>query len=94
MASEPLISPDVLARYAADAASEVSGVAALGHAVEVAESDGGIALRVHVELAWGENAAEVGTGVQRRVREYVESMTSKQVGSVEVLVERVAAPPA
>ena len=101
MDAEPVISPDVLARYAGDAAREVSGVAALaegplhrGKAVEIAEADGALDVSIHVELEWGRSAAEVGGMVERRVREYVEGMTSKTVGSVEVVVERVTAPPA
>lgn len=100
MEGDPRISQDVLARYAGDAASEVTGVAALaesplhrGRAVEIAESDGVVDMRVHVELEWGRSATEVGKRAQRRVREYVERMTNKQVGTVEIVVERVSAPP-
>lgn len=99
MDPEPLISPDVLAQYAADAAREVAGVSALaegalhrGRAVEVASSDGAIDVTLHVELEWGRSAAEVGETLQNRVREYVERMTGKTVGRVEVVVERVGAP--
>jgi uncharacterized alkaline shock family protein YloU len=94
MGHEPVISPDVLARYAGDAAAEVTGVSALGRAVEIADHDGALGLTVHVELEWGRSASEVGRKVQRRVRDYVESMTNKKVGAVEVVIERVTAPPA
>jgi len=94
MGSEPLISSDVLARYAGDAASEVTGVAVLGHEVEIADSDGAVTVKLHIELEWGKSAAETGKKAQRRVREYVERMTSKKVEAVEVVVERVTAPPA
>jgi uncharacterized alkaline shock family protein YloU len=100
MEHEPVISPDVLARYAGDAAAEVRGVAGLAESplhrarsVEIDDSDGAIDLTVHVELEWGRSASEVGRKVQRRVRDYVESMTHKKVGAVEIVVERVTAPP-
>jgi uncharacterized alkaline shock family protein YloU len=100
MEGDPRISQDVLARYAGDAASEVTGVAALaesplhrGRAVEIVESDGVVDVRVHVQLEWGRSAAEIGGRAQRRVREYVERMTSKHVGTVEIVVEHVTAPP-
>ena len=93
MDTEPSISLDVLARYAGDSASEVAGVAALGRAVDVTESDGIVDLTLHIELEWGRGAVEVGKDAQRRVREYVERMTSKKIGDVAVVVERVSAPP-
>ena len=101
MEGPPLISPDVLARYAGDAASEVPGVAAIaesslhrGRAVEVAQTDDMLEIAVHIELEWGRSAAEVGADVQRRVREYVERMANAKVGAVDVVVQRVGAPPA
>ena len=77
----PVISTDVLARCAGDAA-HVVGTA------ERADVD------VHLELEWGAAAEDVSRGVQRRVTEYLERMANLEVGSVEVVVERVGAPPA
>ena len=101
MEGHPLVSPEVLARYAGDAASEVAGVAALaesplhrGRAVAVRQADDALAIAVHVELEWGSAAARVGAAVQHRVREYVERMTSVSVASVDVVVERVGPSPA
>jgi uncharacterized alkaline shock family protein YloU len=101
MGEQSLISPDVLARYAGDAAREVAGVAALaessrhrGHPVAVAESEDALDVTVHVELEWGRSAQEVGGDVQRRVREYLERMTDRKVRSVDVVVEGVSAAPA
>jgi uncharacterized alkaline shock family protein YloU len=95
-----LISADVLARYAGDAASDVVGVSALaesplhrGRGVAVREAEDGIRIAVHVELEWARSAGDVGGEVQRRVREYVERMTNAKVGAVDVVVERVNAPP-
>ena len=98
---EPVISPAVLARYAGDAAQEVTGVAALadsarhrGSSVRIADANGALAVTVRLELEWGRSSAEVGETVQEHVREYLGRMTGKQVGAVEVVVERVTAPPA
>jgi uncharacterized alkaline shock family protein YloU len=97
MEGHPLVSPDVLARYAGDAASEVRGVSALaesalhrGKAVEVTQSDDTLEIAVHIELEWGRSAGEVGAAVQQRVREYVERMANTRVTTVDVMVERVS----
>ena len=91
----PVISNEVLARYAGDAALEVEGVSSLARdAAEISGSDGTIDIDVHVELAWGAAAESVAREVQRRVAEYIERMANLHVGSVDVVVERVGAPPA
>jgi uncharacterized alkaline shock family protein YloU len=95
-----LISPEVLARYAADAAREVDGVTlsekALhrGPGVDVGGSDGAPTIVIHVELEWGGNASEVAGEVQRRVAEYLERMASVTPAAVDVVVDGVGAPPA
>jgi uncharacterized alkaline shock family protein YloU len=90
-----VISNEVLARYAGDAALEVDGVSALARdAIEVSGDDGTFDIDVHVELAWGAAAEAVARGVQERVSEYVGRMANVTVGSVDVVVERVGAPPA
>lgn len=91
----PVISNEVLARYAGDAALEVDGVSSLaGDAAEISGGDGTVDIDLHVELAWGAGAEGVARAVQLRVAEYIERMASVQVGSVDVVVERVGAPPA
>jgi uncharacterized alkaline shock family protein YloU len=91
----PVISTDVLARYAGDAAQEVEGVSGLtreaAHVVGTAERADVV---VHLELEWGAAAGEVSRRVQDRVAEYLERMANLEVGSVDVVVERVGAPPA
>jgi uncharacterized alkaline shock family protein YloU len=91
----PVISTDVLARYADDAALEVEGVSGLtrdaAHVVGTAERADVV---VHLELEWGAPAEEVARRVQDRVTEYLERMANLEVGSVDVVVERVGAPPA
>ena len=92
----PVISTDVLARYAGDAAKEVDGVAGLTRgAAEVSVTDPDRAdVVVHVELAWGVPAKDACVQVQERVTEYLGRMANLEVGSVDVVVERVGAPPA
>jgi len=91
----PVISTDVLARYAGDAAQEVEGVSGLtreaAHVVGTAERADVV---VHLELEWGAAAEDVSRRVQDRVTEYLERMANLQVGSIDVVVERFGAPPA
>jgi uncharacterized alkaline shock family protein YloU len=91
----PVISTEVLARYAGDAAQEIAGVSGLTRdAAEVTGTSEKSAVVVHVELEWGAGAEGVARQVQDRVAEYLERMANLQVGSVDVVVERVGAPPA
>jgi uncharacterized alkaline shock family protein YloU len=96
-----VISPEVLARYAGDAAREVAGVAGLAdgalhreRAIEVSTSTDSTDVTVHVQLEWGSAAADVAREVQTRVAEYLERMANLTVGSVDVVVEGVGSPPA
>jgi uncharacterized alkaline shock family protein YloU len=91
----PLISADVLARYAGDAAQEVEGVSGLTRdAAQVVPTAESADVVVHLELEWGAVARDVAQGVQDRVAEYLDRMANLDVGSVDVVVERVGAPPA
>jgi uncharacterized alkaline shock family protein YloU len=97
MDGDALISHDVLARYAADAALEVTGVSALvdGHlpgrrGVRIDESDGGISLELHVAVSWGASIPEVGARVQRHVGEYLARMADVRPTAVDVVVDEVA----
>ena len=96
----PLIAADVLARYAADAALGVSGVAGLangplnrGKPVTVSGDEDTLAIELNLELEWGQSSAEVGKEVQRRVSEYLERMANVSPGSVEVAIDAVSPPP-
>lgn len=100
MEGRPLISPDVLARYAGDAALEVDGVAALSDgplhrakAVGVEGDEHAPALTLHLELEWGRSAREVGEAARQRVAEYLESMVGVTPSSVDVVFESVGPPP-
>jgi uncharacterized alkaline shock family protein YloU len=95
-----LISGDVLARYAADAARQVEGVVGLadglrswGKSVAVSGDDDTLAIVLSLELEWGRNASDVGREVQRRVVEYLGKMANASPVSVDVVVGTVSPPP-
>ena len=91
------ISPDVLARYAADAALEVEGVHALveshlprHRAVRIVQGDDGrISVELHLALEWGAPFGAVGSEVQARVREYLTRMADLEPARVDVVVDDV-----
>jgi uncharacterized alkaline shock family protein YloU len=93
---QALISPEVLARYAADAAREVEGVRRVvaGHlrrqpSVRVEVADGGVAVHVPVVLEYGIPIAPVAREVQQRVRRYLKVMADVDPATVEVVVAQV-----
>jgi uncharacterized alkaline shock family protein YloU len=94
MEGHSVISSEVLARYAADAALEVPGVRAVvegaRHRQRVRVA--GRELEVHVTANWGANLPEVAAEVQRRVADYLERMTGVRPEAVHVVVEDVARP--
>ena len=90
------VATDVLASYAADAAQEVEGVAGLVEgrlprqgAVRVVVENG-VTVELHLELAAGASAQEVGAEVQRRVVDYLERMAGARLGAVDVVVDEIA----
>ena len=92
-----MISHDVLARYAADAACEVTGVSGLveGHlpgrrGVRVDEGGGGVSFELHVAVDWGASIPDVGARVQQHVAEYLARMADVRPASVDVVVDEVA----
>ena len=90
----PVISAEVLARYAGDAAQEVNGVSDLTRGAEVTRGSETAEVVVHLELEWGAASEVVARQVQERVAEYLGRMADLEVRSVDVVVERVGAPPA
>jgi uncharacterized alkaline shock family protein YloU len=91
----PVISTDVLARYAGDAAQEITGVSGLTRgAAEVSGTPDETDVVVHLELEWGAASEAVARQVQERVAEYLGRMAELEVRSVDVVVERVGAAPA
>ena len=95
-----VISHDVLASYAADAALEIDGVGGLvdgprrHRGVRVTEDDGALGVEIHVALVWGARAPETGAAVQRRVSEYLVRTAKLQSVTVDVVVAGIAAPDA
>lgn len=100
MEGQALVSDEVVARYAADAAVEVEGVRELAagplprqRGARVEHDDGGaVTVELALVLDWGASIPDVGREVQRRVAEYLGRMTDVRLRSVEVVVEGVAAP--
>ena len=90
------VATDVLASYAADAAQEVEGVAGLVEGrlprqggVRVTVEDG-VTVELHLELAAGASAPEVGADVQRRVADYLERMAGARPRAVDVVIDQIA----
>ena len=95
MEGHAVISHDVLASYAADAALEVDGVHALvdgarrHKGVRVTEEEGSTTLEVHLTLDWRAVAPRVGGDVQRRVAEYLARTARLSSVAVDVVVAGV-----
>jgi len=95
-----VISADVLAAYAADAAREVDGVHGLVEnpltrtkGVRVVEDDGSaVAVELHLAVDWGTNVPEVGRAVQDRVAEFLVRMAGVRPRSVDVVVVEIRPP--
>lgn len=86
MDGHSVISPEVLARYAADAAAEVQGVRTTKRrGARVSGSE----VEVHVAVAYGSNIPEVAVEVQRRVAEYLGQMADVTPSAVNVVVDDV-----
>jgi uncharacterized alkaline shock family protein YloU len=80
------ISPDVLARYAADAAAEVRGVHPKQHrGAKMIGSE----VEVHVVVDYGANVPTVAGQVQRRVADYLAQMADARPDAVHVVVDDV-----
>jgi uncharacterized alkaline shock family protein YloU len=101
-----LISTDILARYAGDAAREVPGVRKLvgsglhRHALHrhdgarVTREGDQVAVELHVALDWGASAPGVGAVVQARVADYLARMADVHPDSVDVVVDEFTPPSA
>ena len=96
MEGHAVISHEVLASYAADAAREVDGVHELvdgarrPQGVRVAEEDGSVSVELHVAIAWGACAPDVAVVVQQRVAEYLARTARLPSVAVDVVVAGVA----
>lgn len=99
MEGHAVISVDVLASYAADAAREVAGVHDLvGSAlhrhegVKVSREEGKIGVELHVALDWGVGAGAVGAEVQAHVAECLVRMADVRPDSVDVVIDEFTSP--
>lgn len=100
MRSQAQISPDVLCRYAADAARDVPGVRALVEShlpvrhrgVRLTSDDEGTRVELHVAVEWGTSIPALGRAVQQRVQDYLAQMADVDVGSVDVVVAQIVRP--
>lgn len=100
MEGHSLISADILARYAADAACEVDGVRgvvdgprARQRGVKVTDEAGTVSLELHLCVDWGASVAEVGRSVQARVADYLGRMADVVPAAVDVVVDEIGPPP-
>jgi uncharacterized alkaline shock family protein YloU len=85
-----VISADVLARYAADAAREVAGVHGLvgrNEGVKVSREEERVGLELHLELEWGANAVVVGGAVQAHVADCLARMADVRPHTIDVVVD-------
>jgi uncharacterized alkaline shock family protein YloU len=96
---QALISTDILASYAADAAREVEGVQGLvGSAlhrhdgVKVTRDDGRVAVELRLALDWEAAAPAVGAAVQARVADYLVRMADVRPDTIDVVVGEFAQP--
>ena len=84
------ISPEVLGRYAADAARDVDGVhGVLRHGVKLEGEEGRVDVELRLALEWGASVPQVGREVQQRVREYLKRMANVEAATVDVVVDEL-----
>ncbi len=89
MDGQSLISPDVVARYARDAALEVPGVLRVVEGVRKGVRVEPDSIELHLAFAWGASIPELGAAVQRHVGDYLARMTAVHPAVVNVVVEAV-----
>jgi uncharacterized alkaline shock family protein YloU len=92
-----VISSEILASYAADAAREVPGVRGLVEGglhrhkgVRVEDADGALTVELHLAVDWGTNVPQLGAHVQRRVGDYLVRMADVRPARVDVVVDEIA----
>ena len=86
MEGHSVISPDVLARYAADAAAEVPGVhTKQRRGARVAGGE----VEVHLVVDYGADIPQVAAEVQRHVVDYLQRMADLTPTAVNVVVDDV-----
>lgn len=102
MEGHSLISPDIIARYAEDAALEIGGVRGLvvpergkwrHRGARVTDDDGVVTVELHLDLVWGAGIPAVGDAVQTRVAEYLGRMADLASARVDVVIDGIGPPP-
>lgn len=100
MEGHSLISADILASYAADAALGIEGVRGVVNGskprhqgTRVVTDDGAVAVELHLSVDWGLSVPEVGAAVQMRVAEYLSTMADLAPATVDVIVDEIGPPP-
>ena len=86
------VAPEVVARYARDAACQVAGVARVVEGVRKGVRVDGGEIELHLALEDGVSIPAVGAAVQRDVADYLERMTEVRPTTVAVVVEELHAP--
>lgn len=86
MEGHSVISPEVLARYAADAAAEVPGVHTKQRRAARVSGD---EIEVHIVVDYGADVRDVASDVQRRVLEYLGQMADARPSAVHVVVDDI-----
>jgi uncharacterized alkaline shock family protein YloU len=84
-----VISSEVVARYASDAAGEVAGVVRVVEGVRKGVRVDGDRVELHLAVEWGASVPEVAVEVQRQVADYLEQMTDVRPAAVDVVVEEI-----
>ena len=87
--TDAVISPDVVARYAADAAREVDGVTRVVDGVRKGIRVEGEEIELHLAMRWGVSIPAVGAADQSHVGDYLERMAAARPAAVNVVVEAV-----
>ena len=89
MEGQSLIAPEVVGRYARDAACEVPGVLRVVEGVRRGVRIEADAIALPLAVAWGASIPELCDEVQRRVGDYLARMTAVGPASVDVVVEEI-----
>ena len=84
-----VVSDEVVARYARDAALEVTGVSRVVDGVRKGVRVDSGSVTLHLAFADGVSVTEVGAAVQRGVADFLERMTDVRPGAVDVVVEEL-----
>jgi len=87
MEGHSVISPEVLARYAVDAAADVPGVHPTKRGAARVTGD---EVEVHLVVDFGASIPTVAAEVQRRVRDYLRRMAGVTPATIAVVVDDVS----